>query len=90
MEGSLIWVPTCTCTDSMHNSAICRVAFQGEGQHEEGKEKIAMTSPVTAEMGDDEYKVPPRVCARCTTRICRIDTYLSMCCRLCYPSGAFW
>ena len=34
--------------------------YQGEGQHEEGKEKIAMTSPVTAEMGDDEYKVPAR------------------------------
>jgi hypothetical protein len=30
---------------------------KGEGQHEEGKEKIAMTSPVTAEMGDEEYKV---------------------------------
>jgi hypothetical protein len=35
--------------------------YQGEGQHEEGKEKIAMTSPVTAEMGADEYKVPPRL-----------------------------
>jgi hypothetical protein len=30
---------------------------KGEGQKEEGKEKIAMTSPVTAEMGDDGYKV---------------------------------
>jgi SOUL heme-binding protein len=36
---------------------VLGIAFQGEGQHEEGKEKIAMTSPVTAEMGDEEYKV---------------------------------
>lgn len=31
---------------------------QGEGQHDDAKrEKIAMTSPVTAEMGDGSYKV---------------------------------
>jgi len=30
---------------------------EGQGQREEKSEKIAMTSPVTAEMGDDRYKV---------------------------------
>lgn len=30
---------------------------EGQGQREENSEKIAMTSPVTAEMGEDGYKV---------------------------------
>lgn len=42
---------------SVSAHGCCFRMLQGDGQQEEGKEKIAMTSPVTAEMGDDGYKV---------------------------------
>lgn len=70
-------IPAYTSTDGMNVSSDWldspSIAFQGEGQHEEGKEKIAMTSPVTAEMGDDEYKVQPRGCTPCSAGMCKRD-----------------